>query len=328
MNPSHYVKQLLPPEATPQRSSATAFAPSNIALCKYWGKRDPRLNLPMTSSLSISLGAKGTVTTVTLSQSATHELTVNQQAIANPTPMAQRLWRFVDYCMPDKKYALHITSESNIPLAAGLASSASCFASLVLALNIFFQWQLSEKQLSLLARLGSGSACRSFWPGFVEWQRGEDPEGLDSYAYPLHVQWPELCVGLLLFSKAPKAFSSSEAMNITVGSSPLYKHWPETVEAHMRCIKKALQTKDFHLLGSTAESNALAMHATMKAATPSIVYGLPETVHYYKKIQQLREAGVPVYFTQDAGPNLKILFEQYWRQRVLEALGPMEVIEG
>ena len=326
MNPREYVKQLLPPKAKPSTQSSTAFAPSNIALCKYWGKRDPLLNLPLTSSLSMSLGKKGTTTTVALSKTGKHQLTVNQQIIINDSPMAQRLWCFVGYCMIEKKYPLHISSGSNIPLAAGLASSASCFASLVLALNTFFHWHLSKKQLSLLARLGSGSACRSFWPGFVQWQRGEDPAGFDSYAYPLDSQWSELRIGLLLFSKAPKGFSSSEAMNISVNTSPLYYSWPETVEKHMAFIKEALRNKDFHLLGSIAEANALAMHAIMVAATPSIVYALPETRIYYKKIQQLRKEGVPVYFTQDAGPNLKVLFENQWREQVLAALGSMEVV--
>ncbi len=327
MTPEEYVKKLLPPNEKPHCHSATAFAPSNIALCKYWGKRDVLLNLPVNSSLSISLGNKGTTTTVTLSETSEHQLTVNQQPITNDKPMAKRLWRFVNYCMPDKKYPLHIASESNIPLAAGLASSASCFASLVLALNTFFGWQLTEKTLSLLARLGSGSACRSFWPGFVEWKRGDDPYGFDSYAYPLQIEWPELCIGLLLFSSTPKPYSSTEAMNITVETSPLYDTWPATVEKHMALIKKALQNKDFQLFGGTAEANALAMHHTMQAANPSIDYSLPETILYYEKIHQLRKEGVPVYFTQDAGPNLKILFERQWYQAIYEALGPMDVVE-
>lgn len=327
MKAEDYVKQLLPFNSRPSLLSATAFASSNIALCKYWGKRDHALNLPVTSSLSMSLGGKGTETTLTLSPINEPEIIVNQQKIHNSTSMAQRLWRFMDLCMPQKKEYLRICTESNIPLAAGLASSASFFASLVLALNAFFHWQLTEKKLSLLARLASGSACRSFWPGFVEWQVGKEDSGMDSYAYPLDIKWPTLCMGLLLFSHQPKQISSSEAMNVTVDTSPLYKLWPSTVEEHLSLIKEALKHKDFHLLGSTVEANALAMHATMAASTPSIEYSLPITKTYHKKIKLLREEGIPVYFTQDAGPNIKVLFEKSWTEAIFRALGPMEVVE-
>lgn len=314
MNANDYVKQLLPSQSLPSKVTATAFAASNIALCKYWGKRNQVLNLPVTSSLSMSLKDKGTQTTVSLANES--QLIVNGQIIHKTAPMAQRLWGFIDYCLP-QPYSLKIVSESNLPLAAGLASSASCFASLVLALNDFFAWQLSLTELSLLARLGSGSACRSFWPGFVEWQKGEDAAGSDSYAYPLDVEWPELCIGLLLFSAKPKPFSSTEAMNITVATSPLYQHWPQQVTEHLKLIKQALQHKDFHLLGQVVEANALAMHATMKAATPSIDYNLPATIACYNKLVQLRRQGIPVYATQDAGPNLKLLFEYPWYKTLL-----------
>jgi diphosphomevalonate decarboxylase len=287
-------------------SSVSAFAPTNIALCKYWGKRDAELNLPITSSLSISLGDKGATTELSISKQ--DNITLNGEPIALSSNFAKRLVAFLDLFRTQHKLHFQITIQMNVPVAAGLASSACGFASLVLALNKLFHWQLTTQHLSILARLGSGSACRSIEPGFVEWEKGEDTNGMDSYGKLIPETWPELCVGLLLVNKNEKKLSSREAMQRTIDTSPLYCAWPEKVTQDMAAIKKAIQEKNFPLLGQTAESNALTMHATMLSAWPPISYFLPETIEAMHKIWKLREQGIGLYFTQDAGPNLKLLF--------------------
>lgn len=287
-------------------SSVKAFAPTNIALVKYWGKRDTELNLPVTSSLSISLGDKGATTQISIANQ--DSVMLNGENIALSSNFGKRLIAFLDLFRTQHNLHFQIEIQMNVPVAAGLASSACGFASLVLALDQLFNWQLSSQHLSILARLGSGSAARSIEPGFVEWEKGKDADGMDSYGKRLPETWPELCVGLLLLNQNEKKLSSREAMQRTITTSPLYSVWPEKVNQDLMTVKKAIHEKNFSLLGQTAESNALTMHATMLSAWPPISYFLPETIETMHKIWQLREQGVALYFTQDAGPNLKLLF--------------------
>ena len=204
MKKSDVVRQLLGERyhAAPRYETATAFAPTNNALCKYWGKRNQELNLPVTSSLSISLGEKGATTTLTVNNQSHDNIILNQKKVELTTTFAQRLIQFLDLFRRD--YFFDINIQTNIPIAAGLASSACGFAALVQALNQLFGWELSPIELSILARLGSGSASRSIWQGFVEWHAGVRKDGMDSYAECLEKKWPELCIGLLLLDSNEK----------------------------------------------------------------------------------------------------------------------------
>ncbi len=187
-----------------------------------------------------------------------------------------------------------------------------------MALNKLHGWNLPDKKLSILARLGSGSASRSLWQGFVEWHVGKDEQGMDSFAAPLKAaNWPELKISLLILEAGEKEIGSRAAMHRTVETSSLYKSWPGKVANDMTKLKKAIVTKDFDLLGATAESNALAMHATMMAAQPPILYWLPQSVSTMKKVWQCRHEGLPLYFTMDAGPNIKLLFLEKDKGKVL-----------
>jgi diphosphomevalonate decarboxylase len=295
-------------QAVPRLAIASAFAPANIALCKYWGKRDQELNLPLTSSLSISLGDRGATTELKVNGKASDEIFLNGDEILPQSVFSQRLLEFLDLFREQAEPKLTITVQSNIPIAAGLASSAAGFSALVLALNDLYDWQLGQNELSVLARLGSGSASRSLWQGFVQWHAGIRTDGMDSHGEHIPKLWPELCVGLLIFSKQEKSLPSRVAMQRTVTSSPLYQAWPSKVSRDLAALKQAISVKDFQLLGKSAESNAMTMHATMLSAWPPILYAIPETVLAMQKIWQLRNEGISVYFTQDAGPNLKLLF--------------------
>lgn len=289
-------------------SSVKAFAPTNIALCKYWGKRNQELNLPITGSFSISMGIYGTTLELSMSETEQDLIFYNDQPVDSNTTFHKRLTAFLDLFRQKKQWHFHFKSQANIPIAAGLASSASGFASTVQALNELFQWQLNQKELSILARLGSGSASRSVSPGFLEWYAGTDEDGMDSYTEVFPHPWPEMRIGMMMISTKEKALSSREAMQRTIVTSPLYSSWPKKVDGDLREIKQAIQQKDFNLLGKIAESDAMAMHATMLSAWPPICYSLPETVSFMQKIWDARQQGLSLYFTQDAGPNLKLLF--------------------
>lgn len=292
----------------PIDSAVTTFAPTNIALCKYWGKRNQELNLPVTNSLSISLAHLGAKTTLQTINDAQDKIILNNQEVNSTSQFAGRLVEFLNLFREPGRQSLQITIEANIPIAAGLASSACGFASLIKALNELYVWKLTEKELSILARLGSGSASRSLWDGFVEWHAGSELDGMDSHGELLTTTWPELCIGLLVINENTKELSSRAAMQQTVMTSPFYKKWPEKVADDLVLIKEAINNKNIELLGKTAEKNALAMHATMLTAWPPIQYSQPETINMMQKIWQLRQQGLSVYFTQDAGPNLKLLF--------------------
>lgn len=305
---TQFVSSILKQSYSPQNSEASAFAPVNIALIKYWGKRDQELNLPVTSSLSYTLSV-GTHTTVSLDDKQ-DAVWLNGEPVAPAHPFSQRLIHFCDLFRPNKETYFHIKTKNEIPTGAGLASSASGFAALTMALNALFDWNLDKKSLSLLARLGSGSACRSLFDGFVEWHAGSDPQGLDSFAERLDIEWPELQLGLWVLSSEQKSIDSRKAMQCTMERSSLYSAWPSKVASDLVAIKEALSARDFGQLGAISENNALTMHATMIAAEPSIIYWTEESLRAMRQVWQWRKEGLPIYFTMDAGPNLKLIYLQ------------------
>ncbi len=326
MLPADVVELILGDRArVPHLTSGEAFAPTNIALVKYWGKRDPGLNLPITDSLSISLGAKGAATRIEVAESPQDNFFLNDHEQEADSTFSSRLSQFLDLFRFDNIH-YRVYTKVNIPIAAGLASSACGFAAIVKALSNLYGWELSSTELSILARLGSGSACRSIYPGFVWWQKGTQADGMDCYALPLAQQWPELRIGLLLINQETKAIGSRPAMQNSLKTSYLYGSWPQQAAHDLNVVHEAILSQNFDTLGTTSEHNALSMHATMISAWPPIVYSIPETLAAMHKIWYLRQQGLPLYFTQDAGPNLKLLFLQNDLGSVLKEFPGLEVI--
>jgi diphosphomevalonate decarboxylase len=320
------VRQLIRDNLIPQQEYATSFASSNIALCKYWGKRNVDLNLPVTSSLSISMSHLGAACKISLADAAQDQIYLNEDPMGYNTIFYQRLVEFLDLFRPTQDTTFNIYTKTNIPVGAGLASSACGFAAAVMALNGFFEWDLTAEEMSILARLGSGSACRSIYDGFVLWQAGHDPNGMDSFAQQLNYTWPELRVGMLVVDARQKSITSRDAMQATVESCPFYSSWPEVVANAIDLTKDALDHKDFWLLGATAEANALAMHALMLATTPPIIYSQAATLDYMQLVWRARSEGLGVFFTQDAGPNLKLLFLAKDEAKVKELFKEVEIV--
>jgi len=310
----------------PAQEQSAAFAPINIALCKYWGKRDRALNLPRTGSLSIALPNLGTHTSLQLIDADTDRITLQGKPVLPDSEFAKRIVAFLDLFRVNNHWRLAVDTHSDVPVAAGLASSASGFAALVLALQQLFGWTLSHEQLSIFARLGSGSACRSLWPGFVYWQQGERADGMDSHGIALPTQWSLLRMGLLIFHQQQKPVSSRVAMQRTVETSVLYQSWPLQVERDLHDIQQAILQQDFAKLGAAAERNALAMHATMLSAWPPVMYSSTATLQAMQTVWQLRAEGIPVYFTQDAGPHVKLLFLAHDTERVQQAFESAVII--
>lgn len=323
MNKRDIISAIIGNRKTPVTIQGKGSAPSNIALCKYWGKRDIELNLPVTSSLSISLGHLGTATEIE-PVSGKDIFILNGRPVPDDTAFAKRLTAYLDLYRPEMGAGYKVVTVNSIPTAAGLASSASGYAALVKALDVLHGWNLAPRELSILARIGSGSASRSIFHGFVEWHAGKNDDGSDSYAEPLPVMWPELRVGLVKISVEEKSISSRDAMKRTVETSVLYRSWPEQVERDLASVHSAIRAKDFVSLGRAAENNALSMHATAIAAWPPALFWLPESIKAMYTVWKLREDDVPVYFTMDAGPNLKLLVEKQNVREIQEEFPDVE----
>lgn len=320
----------------PAKALGHGEAPVNIALSKYWGKRSIPLNLPTNSSLSISLPGLGTKTAISLltaTENQQDQIWLNGKLLNSDEVFAKRLSKFLDYFRADKNQSFKIETENNVPTAAGLASSASGYAALVLAINDLFDWNLDKQQLSILARIGSGSASRSLYSGFAIWHQGQNPDGSDSFAEQIPLSstatqvWLQLRIGLVKVDVSQKPISSTAGMQQTLNTCELYSAWPAQAENQVKIIREAVETGNFSLLGSTAEHNALSMHATMIATWPPIVYWQPESLAAMQKVWQLREKGVEVYFTMDAGPNLKLIYLAKDEPQIINEFKELETIQ-
>ncbi len=308
------------------KTRATVYAPANIALVKYWGKRNESLNLPVTGSLSISLGPLGSHVELSRSCGSADIIWLNGKKLEADRSFAKRASAYLDLFRPSDDFFFELKARNTVPTAAGFASSASGFAALAKAVDQFFGYGLSVRELSILARLGSGSAARSLENGFVEWCSGTDPDGMDSFAERLDAQWLELRVGALVLCEHEKPIGSREGMRRSVETCEFYREWPGRVATDLATLKVAIAEKKMAALGEIAEGNALAMHALMMATRPPIVYALPETVTAMRNIWAARAEGLPLWFTMDAGPNVKLLFDAKDESRVRERFPSVEVV--
>jgi diphosphomevalonate decarboxylase len=281
----------------------------NIAMVKYWGKRDERLVLPHQSSVSIVLAPLEVRTTVQLG-APDGEIEINGQ----PADDAQRsriqsLFTAALGADAAEHGRVKIRSRGNFPAAAGLASSAAGFAALAVALRAASGLPHNAAEASILARKGSGSACRSISGGFCIWRRGTRKDGRDSYASQLFAEdhWPQLRLVVALMNSKEKEVPSREGMRRTVETSPYYAAWVTDAEADARRVSKCIERRKLEQLGDIAERNAWRMHAAALAAQPAICYVEPATLQLIYQIRAERKKGMPVWFTLDAGPNPVLL---------------------
>ncbi|MDF2491496.1 MAG: diphosphomevalonate decarboxylase [Microbacterium sp.] len=283
---------------------ATARAHPNIALVKYWGKRDTALNLPATGSLSMTLDVFPTTTTVTLDGALDRDVLQLGGTVRDGVPL-QRVERFLDLvrAASGSSTRAHVETENTVPSAAGLASSASGFAALAGAAAAAYGLDLDERGLSRLARQGSGSASRSIISGFAVWHAGED----DASSFAEAVAAPELAMVVAMVDRREKPVSSREAMRRTVLTSPFYPAWITSTAQSLESALSACAAGDVERLGRIAETNALRMHAVIQACDPPIRYLSPVSVEIFDRVAALREQGVAAYATADAGPNVVVI---------------------
>jgi diphosphomevalonate decarboxylase len=303
---------------------ATAVAHPNIALIKYWGKRDERLVIPYVDSLSMTLDIFPTTTTVRLSPAARADNVTLDGTPAEGEPR-QRVIDFLDLLRETAGRAepAAVDTRNSVPTAAGLASSASGFAALAVAGAAAYGLDLDPTALSRLARRGSASAARSIFGAFAICHAGRGvgaAADLSSYAEPVQVPEFDPALVIAMVNAGPKAVSSRAAMRRTVETSPLYRSWAESGRADLSDMRAALHRGDLEAVGEIAERNALGMHATMLAARPAVRYFSPDTLAVLDSVLQLRRDGVPAYATMDAGPNVKVLCHRADAARVTRAV--------
>ncbi len=308
---------------------ATATANANIALVKYWGKRDPALNLPARGSLSVTLEGLTTTTTVELQseRGAVDQLRLGGE-LADAEVLAKAL-RVIEpiRALTGRSERVSMTSENSFPTGAGLASSASGLAALTVAAAGAFGLEASPTELSRLARVGSGSACRSLFGGFVEWHAGAREDGLDSFASPLYPpeHW-DLAVVVAVVSPGKKAVGSTNGMTHTRLTSPFHEPFLASVDGDLAAAKEAIQARDFGALARVAQRSSLRMHAAMQAADPALIYLNPESWTVIQRVQALARDGVPAFFTADAGPNIKVFCEASALQTVRDAVAELREV--
>jgi diphosphomevalonate decarboxylase len=295
---------------------AVACARSNIALVKYWGKRDAALNLPSVGSLSLTLAGLTTRTEVRFDPWPGDDLLIlNGRTDAGPARLRVQCFLDLVRAAADRRGRAQVRSANSFPTASGLASSASAFAALALAATRAAGLELAPRELAALARRGSGSAARSIFGGFVEMD-------LEGFARPLAPPdaWDVRMV-IALAETAQKPILSTSGMSRTADSSPYYAAWLESHASDMAQARAALETRDLAALGEVAEASCLKMHAAAMAARPGILYWNGVTVELIRCVRRLREAGTLCWFTIDAGPHVKVLCGPDDAERIEAELG-------
>ena len=305
-------------------STATAIAHPNIAIIKYWGNRDNALRLPVNGSISMNLAGLFARTTVRFDAS----LRANALSINNREVTGKGLER-VSYIlelvrgMAKTNERAEVVSANNFPTGAGIASSAAAFAALALAASKAAGLDLSERELSRLARRGSGSAARSIPGGFVEWRMGtgEADSVAESIARPEHWNLAD-CVAIV--SAGHKTTGSTEGHAIA-GTSPLQAARVADATRRLDLCRAAVLGRDFEALAKIVELDSDMMHAVMITSTPALHYWEAASVAVMQSVRAWRQDGLPVCYTVDAGPNVHVLCP---REVQKEAAGRLREISG
>lgn len=304
---------------------ATAIAPSNIAFVKYWGKINGQLRIPANGSISMNLSHLTTTTTVEFSDTLkTDDVTIDGQSQGFES---ERVSKHLDRIrkLAGIRYCAKVASNNNFPSKTGLSSSASGFAALTLAACKAAGLELTQKELSIIARLGSGSACRSIPSGFVEWVAGNSHE--TSFAHSLYPPdyWDIVDI-VTVISKKKKDVPTTEGMK-AIKSSKFFTTRMNSIGEKLALAKKYLAAKNFQLLGELVEAEALELHAIMLTSNPPLLYLTPETISVINLVWQWRRDGLPVYFTLNTGQDVHLLCEQKNRESLVKKVKKLEIIK-
>lgn len=304
---------------------ATATAPSNIAFIKYWGKKNESLKIPCNGSISMNLSNLYTTTTIEFNPTLKKD-----NVIINGKKDEKAEKKVIEHLdrirsLAKSRLFAKVVSKNSFPSSTGLSSSASGFAALTLAAVKALNVSLSEKELSILARLGSGSACRSIPDGFVEWVGGNS--NTSSYAISLQKPWywdiaDIVAVVSVKKKKVPTTIGQKQA-----ATSPLFAKRLQKIPSKIKAIKKAIAKKDFFAFGTIIEAEALELHAIMSSSKPSLLYITPQTLEVIEQVRVWKKEGLAVFFTLNTGHNVHILCLQKDASEVLSKIKKLSFVK-
>ncbi len=304
---------------------ATAVAPSNIAFTKYWGRKNEELRLPMNGSIAMCLSDLLTTTTVEFSPDFEKD-----EVVIDGKRVDKEVSRVINHLDRVRKlsgfdWKARVESKNNFPSGTGLSSSSSGFAALSLAASKAAGLDLSEKELSILARQGSGSASRSIPSGFVEWLDGDTHES--SYAVSIFPKnhWSIADV-VAVVSEHKKDISSSKGHE-GANTSPFMEHRVKRMKDKNKEVKNAIQKKDIEKLGTMLEQEALELHTIYMTQTPPLIYLMPNSLLLMKLTKKWRDEGLPVYFTVNTGQDVHLITEQKNVEELKKRLEEFEEIK-
>lgn len=313
---------------------ATAQASSDVALVKYWGKKDEVLRLPENGSISMILKGLDTVTTVEFREDGQSTVTINGE---HDDAEAKRVLKHIERIRQlavekhlltsenSSNLSVQVASQNTFPKGTGLSSSGSGFAALTLAAVTALDMQLSSKELSILARQGSGTACRCMLGGFVEWFDGDTSD--TSYSVSLHdaSHWDIRDV-VAVVDKGKKRISSTEGHE-SARSSPFYEARLQRIKKKLTDVKAVLAEKDFAQLGALIEAEALEFHSILLTSQPSLIAWYPGTVEVMLAVQALRSEGILAYFTINTGFNVHVLTLPEYEETVRDRLSTLLLVK-
>lgn len=300
---------------------ARAHAHANIALAKYWGKSDARLNLPAVPSVSLTLREMTTTTTVDPDPRLKEDVFELDGRPARQSEL-RRVVEMLERVRELARSPIHarVESRNDFPTASGLASSASGFAALAAATTCAYGVSLTPAALSALARASSASAARSVFGGFVLLPAGERGDGrLAARALHPENHW-DVRIVVAVTDEGEKDIGSTTGMEGSRKTSPLYAAWLDQAEVLTRRLRKALTARDLDAVGTAMEQSTVAFHAVAMSSVPPAFYWKPATLAVLETVRGLRAKGVPAYATMDAGPHVKVLCEATNVKRVERAL--------
>ncbi|RMH19118.1 MAG: diphosphomevalonate decarboxylase [Acidobacteria bacterium] len=311
---------------------ATVTAPSNIAFIKYWGARNLKRAVPVNRSISMTLRTcVSRCTAAWLPDRGKHVIELrNARGVLAPAPpaFAERIRSHLNFL---RRWAgvgghFHIATENSFPAAAGIASSASGFAALTLAVVTALDRRLSLEELSSLARLsGSGSAARSVAGGFVEWPVGFSDDACHARVLAPAKHWP-LANVIAVVSSGPKGTSSLDGHR-RARTSPYFRTRQRRLPARLEAVREAIAGRDFEQLGTVIEAEAVDLHCIAMTSVPPIFYWQPATLVVLETVRALRAEGVPAYATMDAGPNVHVICLPRVEKLIAERLAALPQVE-
>lgn len=289
----------------------TAKAPVNIALIKYWGKKNIEDIVPYNASISISLDNLYTITTLEESRTG-FEFHLDGKLVTGTE--SDKVYDFLKYFSDETKISnLKVNSTNYVPTAAGLASSASGFAALSVAANSYFETNYDFKELAKITRKGSGSACRSLLGNIVAWETNGD-------VYNIASPIKDFVMISVLIDKSKKNISSRQAMALSAENSPLYREYVVESAKDFIEMKKAIELGDYEKIGKLTKKSSLMMHGIMLSTHPPILYMDKTSIFIYNLMEELSKQGIYANPTMDAGPNVKILTREKDYKKVIDSL--------